>query len=255
MRLNDIFRYAMLLAGLRPDPALGFNLVTRLARRVVPGYRFTWPQLEWFGASRLNQVLDRFGEQHGFNAHRRLAIEQLMRLTSGVLGDTAECGVYKGCGSYLILKMNQGASTTRMHHIFDSFEGLSEPKAEDGKDWSANALAIDDQVVRQNLREFSEFRTYKGWIPARFAEVADRTFSFVHIDVDLYDPTRHSIEFFYPRLNHGAILICDDYGFLTCPGATGAVDEFLLDKPEKMVLLSGGGGFFVKGCLTGKETR
>ena len=69
----------------------------------------------------------------------------------------------------------------------------------------------------------------------------------MHIDVDLYGPTHDSIEFFYPRLNKGGIIVCDDYMHNTCPGATKAIDEFLDDKSEKMIALSGGGGFMLKG--------
>ena len=36
----------------------------------------------------------------------------------------------------------------------------------------------------------------KGWIPSRFEEVKDKNFSFVHIDVDLYQPTLDSLNFF-----------------------------------------------------------
>jgi hypothetical protein len=87
----------------------------------------------------------------------------------------------------------------------------------------------------------------RGWIPSRFAEVAEKKFSFVHIDVDLEKPTRDSLEFFYPRLSDGGILLCDDYGFDTCPGVTAAIDEFLALKPEKPIQLDAGGCFFIKG--------
>lgn len=59
--------------------------------------------------------------------------------------------------------------------------------------------------------------------------------------------------FFYDRLNIGGVFVCDDYGFLTCPGATAAIQDFLISKPEKMVSLPGGGGFFIKGCITSPE--
>jgi predicted O-methyltransferase YrrM len=66
----------------------------------------------------------------------------------------------------------------------------------------------------------------RGWIPERFDIVSDKTFSIVHIDVDLYQPTRDALEFFYPRLNPGGLMICDDYGSVACPGAKKAVDDF-----------------------------
>jgi hypothetical protein len=105
------------------------------------------------------------------------------------------------------------------------------------------------------LARFANVQVYRGWIPQRFGEVAARRFSFVHIDVDLYEPTRDSIEFFYPRLAPGAVLVCDDYGIVTCPGATKAIEDFLRDKPEKMLALTDGGGFFIKGVATSNAYR
>ena len=81
--------------------------------------------------------------------------------------------------------------------------------------------------------------------------MAAKQFSFVHVDVDLEQPTRDSIEFFYDRLTIGAIFLCDDYACTTCPGATAVIDEYLKAKPEKMIRLPGGGGFFIKGTKTG----
>ena len=47
--------------------------------------------------------------------------------------------------------------------------------------------------VFANLMDCRDFTLMKGWIPTRFQEVADRHFAFVHIDVDLYEPTRDSL--------------------------------------------------------------
>lgn len=56
-------------------------------------------------------------------------------------------------------------------------------------------------------------------------------FAFVHIDVDVYPPTDFCLRFFAPRLAPGALLVVDDYGFVTCPGAKTAVDEFIAANP------------------------
>jgi len=225
-----------------------FYLLRRFAKYILPEYRFKWPQLDWWEDGEFNQYLTRFRELDGNNTDRRYAVAELLRLVGAVQGDTAEVGAYQGAMSWLICKANAGA---RMHHIFDSFEGLSHPSPVDGAHWSKGALACGEDVVRQNLSEFSgHFSTYKGWVPARFSDVGDRRFSFVHIDVDLYQPTRDSIEFFYPRMNPGGVIVCDDHGFSSCRGATKACDDFLADKPEKVVGLSAGAGFFIKGVET-----
>lgn len=250
MNVKNISGYVQLILGVKANEVLGFRLVTKFAKHFLPIYKFTWPELAWFQDFRLNDVLSRFEESEGFNAHRRFALQQLLRLTSQIPGDTAECGVYNGCGSYIILQANKRSSHGRIHHIFDSFEGLSTPSTKDGVYWAANDLSTKESIVRENLSEFSDVKFYQGWIPSRFSDVEGNVFSFVHVDVDLYEPTLESVKFFYDRLSTGGIFVCDDYGFLTCPGATAAIEEFLLSKPEKMVSLPGGGGFFIKGCVT-----
>jgi hypothetical protein len=229
-----------------------FNRLIRYAREIMPAYRFTWNQLEWWEDTSFNEFLARFGEKEGFNSQRRWAVYQLLRLTAPVLGDTAECGVYQGADSYLMAMANRARGDGSLHHAFDSFEGLSFPTGQDGNYWQPGALACDLTTVQRNLQEFGDaVRYYPGWIPSRFAEVAGRGFRFVHIDVDLYEPTRDSLAFFYPRLVPGGIVICDDYMFSTCPGATRAVEEFLADKPEKMLPLADGGGFLMKNVRVG----
>lgn len=226
-----------------------FYKVTYIASKILPEYRFKWPQMEWWKNQGFNKYLKRFDEENGnkFNSDRRWMIHQLLRLTEDVDGDTAECGVYEGATSWLICHASANSCHSRTHFAFDSYEGLSSPSHLDGKHWETGDLACSLETVRENLKTFDNNIVYlKGWIPDRFKEVEERYFSFVHIDVDLYEPTLASIAFFYERVNPGGIIVCDDYGFTSCPGATQAIDSFLINKPEKMISLSSGGGFFMK---------
>jgi O-methyltransferase len=224
-----------------------FDLIRRLGRIIIPEYKFKWPQMDWWNDEEFNSYLKLFDEADGNNTDRRYAVAQLLRIAPAT-GDTAEVGVWRGAMSWLICC---AGDRRRMHHIFDSFEGLSSPISIDGGHWQKGDLACDEKSVHANLSEFAgSFRTYKGWVPQRFAEIADREFAFVHIDVDLYQPTIDSLSFFYPRMVPGGIIVCDDWGFSSCPGATKACELFLSDKPEKMVGLSAGAGFMIKGMTT-----
>lgn len=244
MQLARIFQ--RLTAGYRERHLFGLLF---MGRRLIPDYRFTWHRIDWWKDQGFNEYLEKFGERHRFNTHRRWMLWQLLRLVADVPGDTAECGVFEGSSSWLICAATSGPG--RKHHLFDSFEGLSAPVAQDGAYWSPGDLKAGEEIARRNLRQFEESLVcHKGWIPERFADVEDKEFCFVHVDVDLRQPTLDSLEFFYPRLWPGGVLLCDDYGSSMCPGATEAVDSFLADKPEKMLALDAGGGFFIKGTAT-----
>jgi len=233
-----------------------FAILRKVGKVLMPKYRFKWPQLDWWNDSVFNEYLAKFNATNGANTDRRWMLYQLMRLTQNVPGDTAECGVYQGESSYIMCRVNEeNKSFQRTHYIFDSFEGLSAPSEQDGNHWKEGDLSCNLEIVRKRLSEFNNISFHKGWIPRQFQDVEHRNFCFVHIDVDLYRPTLDSIEFFYPRVNEGGLIICDDYGSSICPGATRAVDEFLQSRGEKMISLSGGGGFFIKGIKTSESLQ
>lgn len=241
-------------ALVQKEPMERFRLLRKLARWLVPGYRLKWPDMAWWQDPFFNQFLQRFDEVDGLNSDRRWMLYQLARLTAHLPGDTAECGCFTGAGSYLICSVNSAAGNLRKHFVFDSFAGLSNPGREDGDYWQGGDLTTTQQVFENNLREFADqLSIHAGWIPDCFAELPatataeERQFAFVHIDVDLHAPTLASLEFFYPRLVDGGIILCDDYGLGFCPGATAACDGFVADKPEQMISLSGGSGYLVKG--------
>ena len=81
---------------------------------------------------------------------------------------------------------------------------------------------------------------YQGTFPKTAGPIENLTFCFVHIDVDIYKSVMDCCTFFYPRMEKCGIMIFDDYGFLSCPGAKMAVDEFFYDKPEKPCYLPTG---------------
>lgn len=213
---------------------------------LCPEYRFLGSRFCWWQEEEFTQYLAKFNELHNLNSFRRRNLHELLTFIEDVPGDTAECGVFRGASSWLIMKRTAGQGRT--HHCFDSFEGLSVPQDVDGTHWKPGMFAATEQSVAEVLEEVegASFELHKGWIPERFADVADKQFAFVHIDVDLHDPTRDTLEFFYPRLVPGAVCLCDDYGFTNNPGVNKAMDSFLQGKPEKLIRPASGGGFFIK---------
>jgi hypothetical protein len=229
-----------------------YRLAKSLAYRL--GFRILNPNVIWYSelqplSARWTQITQSADD---YLTERHYLVYSLAKSVANLPGDTAECGVYRGASSFMICVANQDKADYR-HHGFDSFEGLSKPEAVDipndslAYNWKEHDLAVSLDTVSRHLHQFPFVCYYPGWIPARFGEVADRRFSFVHVDVDLYRPTRDSLAFFYERLVPGGILLCDDYGSIHCPGATKAFDEFLADKAEPSVIqLTTGQGFIVK---------
>ena len=71
-------------------------------------------------------------------------------------------------------------------------------------------------------------------------KLTDKKFSIVFIDCDIYDATKYCLEFAYPRLSKGGLIIFDDYETdkTKVPewGETKAADDFCSENGKKIVL-------------------
>jgi O-methyltransferase len=85
---------------------------------------------------------------------------------------------------------------------------------------------------------------YPGLFPDTTGPVEHRRFSFVHLDVDLKSSTRACLEFFYPRLLPGGVLLTHDYSYLD--GVREAFAEFFATRPERPMELPTSQAMLVK---------
>jgi O-methyltransferase len=162
-----------------------------------------------------------------------------VRRTAKVPGDIAEVGVYRG-GSARLICEEKGE---RDLHLFDTFEGLPETTGSDSRFQKGGFTSTIDQA-QSYLQRFPNVYFHKGLFPDTARGLEHLTFSFVHLDVDLYQSTVSGLEWFYPRMNRGAILILHDYA--DTEAVRKASEEFLADKPECLIELSGTQAAFVK---------
>jgi len=155
-----------------------------------------------------------------------------VRATANTPGEIAEVGVYRG-GSARLICEGRGDKTL---YLFDTFEGLPTTDRLDSR-FAAGQYAASVDSVQSYLARFPNVQVHKGFFPATSAPIADKRFSFVHLDVDLYRPTHDSLEFFYPRMNQGGIFLIHDY--LWAEGVRKAVQEFFAQRLEPILELAG----------------
>ncbi len=185
-------------------------------------------------------VWDEEGEFDGFhrqvigrtvvNKQRCFIIYQLANHIAGLPGDVAEVGVYRGGTARLLAKTL--AATRKPIHLFDTFEGMpqTDPMRDTLRKGDFGETSFED--VKNYLRDCRDVRLYPGLFPETATPIQDSSFCLAHVDVDIYRSVLDCCEFFYPRLERGGVMIFDDYGDKSCPGARMAVDEFFSEKRE-----------------------
>jgi hypothetical protein len=178
----------------------------------------------------------------------------------GVPGDFAECGVWRG-GSVLamLLVLQELRVADRDVHLYDTFEGMTEPTEHDtspvdpparetweqargrGEQPWAELFApgvFDEERVRALLLGTGyppeRLHVVRGPVEETLPGAAPDRLALLRLDTDFYASTRHEMEHLYPLVELGGVLIVDDYGHFD--GARRAVDEHFAAHPPAPLL-------------------
>ncbi len=65
----------------------------------------------------------------------------------------------------------------------------------------------------------------EGWFPETAYELEEEKYAFVHIDTGLYQPTYSGIQYFFPRLNRGGVILLSRYTDEKTQSVRNAVDD------------------------------
>ena len=151
-RLNFWFNFTIRL--LKGDDHAKFRLAEKIFNKIYPNYFIG----EWGKIYLENKVFYKYYCKYdnlNFRSYeRKYFLQQLIKLTKNIKGDTVELGVYFGASSELILQAIK--HTEKKHFMFDSWQGVSEPNLEDGTYWEKGALNSSLVDCKNNLSAFKE---------------------------------------------------------------------------------------------------
>jgi hypothetical protein len=171
------------------------------------------------------------------NVARRFPSEQLRFL---------EAGTFRGGSTSFLAGAAQRLASGRVSlTAIDTFAGHPEQDLPAGAEGAHSVDKFTETSVEEVEDYLSEF-PFVDVIAGRVQDIAPGLVGelhLMHLDVDLYAPTRFGLDFASERLGIGGVVIVDDYRATTCPGVTQAVDEFAQRE---------GGRFLALGLDTGQ---
>lgn len=155
-----------------------------------------------------------------------------------VPGDVVELGCNVGVTSSYLQRFIDAAAPDKRLHVYDSFEGLPPKTVEDGAtpcDKGASAVSVE-----QFKKTFADAGVKLPMINKGFFGELDDTLypervCFAFFDGDFYSSIAASFRKVYHKMQPGGIILVHDYKWVNFPGVAKACEEFLRDKPEKMI--------------------
>ncbi|MFZ0887077.1 MAG: TylF/MycF/NovP-related O-methyltransferase [Candidatus Binataceae bacterium] len=167
----------------------------------------------------------------GYPRCRSLFSAVLEAVAKQIPGGVVECGAAAGGSAALMgLALKQIGAERRLY-VFDTFEGLPPPSAEDpdfdvAVGYTGRCLGRIEQV--DNLFKqlgLSNYKLVKGLFQDTLPVADTGPIAVLHLNGDWYESTMCCLENLWDRVSPGGILQIDDYGFWK--GCRKAVDEFI----------------------------
>lgn len=176
-----------------------------------------------------------------------IAHYELFKMIVNLPEEIVECGVFKGASLMRFAgfrSLFNGGSTKKII-AFDSFGGFPETGFDpdkkqrqkfiaDAGDQSISVLQLARVLRHKGVEKGVEL--VAGDITLSVPEYVKRNprlkISLLNLDVDIYEPAVTILEYLYPLIVPGGILILDDYGVF--PGETKAVDDYFKGKKVKI---------------------
>jgi O-methyltransferase len=155
---------------------------------------------------------------------RIISLVEAIRYANQLDGDIVECGVFQGSTAKIL---HFFSNVNKSIFLLDTFTGFT---ADDRAAEKSIGLKRDPGQGHINTSlEFAQARVFSkieglespehnenviflpGPIQETLEPLVDRRFCFVHLDMDLYAPTKYALEFFIPKLVTHGVLVLHDY--------------------------------------------
>jgi O-methyltransferase len=166
-------------------------------------------------------------------------------------GDFVECGVNTGVYSLAVCQYVDFNRLDKAFYLFDTYRGLPAGQMHDEE--RAARTAESEQfysecyeLARSNFAAYPRAHLVRGTVPETLSTVGIDRVAYLSIDMNLALPERAAIEWFWPKLVSGALVILDDYGWEPFSLQRRTMDEFAASVEVEILTLPTGQGILYK---------
>lgn len=166
---------------------------------------------------------------------------ELFSLSKNARGDIFEFGVFKGSSLIRFATLSAYFTPKKKIYGFDIFGKFPKQKRLDDNNFikkfeSLSGHGISKKALNNyiNLKKLNNVNLIDGDINItlnNFLKKNKPTISLLHIDVDVYQPTKLILENLYDYVSKNGVIIFDDYKVVK--GETDAIDEFFKSRKIK----------------------
>lgn len=130
-------------------------------------------------------------------------------------GDFVECGVYRGgLATAILADLDWKQSPKRCFYLLDTFQGFPAEQRPLAADVHRSDYTEDVwPQVQKHFQQYPAAKLIRGAIPATLSQVTTSKVAYLSIDMNCAEPEVAALEYFWPRMVPGGLVLLDDYAF------------------------------------------
>lgn len=166
-------------------------------------------------------------------------------------GDFVECGVNTGAYAIALIKYIDFERTGKSFYLFDTFKGLeasqiSEAEKKEGIEKYLKGYKNVYEQVKATFSPYPNIKIIRGLVPDSLPECKSSEICFLSIDMNVVKPEIDAVNYFWPKMVKGGVIILDDYGFPQHINQKLAFDAFARSHNVEILSLPTGQGIIIK---------
>ena len=209
----------------------GFNLIVtkKISTDTYESVLTVASYAPWLPDKEFNAAYTAIAGYTMVDKYRCYELWQLVAQTARLSGALLEVGVWRGGSGALFAKRARLSGIADTVYLCDTFAGVVKtgekdtPRYFDGEHADTSAKTVEEVLAKLNV---DNVKILTGIFPDETSTlISESTFRFCHVDVDVYQSAKDTVEWLWPKLVVGGIVVFDDYGFKGCDGVRKFVNE------------------------------
>lgn len=229
---------------------LPFSFLSALAKSsyqvIIPASTYA----PWRQDRQFRQLFKKVKRHSLVNKYQGWELWKIVEQVHKIPGDVLEVGVWRGSTSIIMGRQLQTISPGKTLFACDTFEGVAKAAHPfdnyyKGGEHSNTSQQLTARLIA--LQGLNNIQLLKGIFPDDTGHfIADRRFCLCHIDVDAYASGQSVLDWIWPRLNIGGMIIFNDYGFPLTKGITRLFNEQYPKEDGMLIHNLNGNGIIIK---------
>ncbi len=161
-------------------------------------------------------------------------------------GDYVECGVNKGGMARAAIHYTGFTNQSiKKFYLLDTYQGTPSHSLRSDETRRNKYEECYERVV-ENFKDFKNVVIVRGEVPATLAQVPSQQICFLSLDMNAVGPEIASIEYFWPKITAGGVIVLDDYNNIGHEPQKRGFDDFCRNHGKQVLSLPTGQGLIFK---------